>query len=56
MPRSLAVLTALLLTVGTVVLAIVPSQKARADSPNGYCHAVKVYGARGSGESYTDRS
>jgi hypothetical protein len=54
MPRRLAVLTALLITLGTCVLATVPSPRARADSPNGYCHAVKVYGARGSGESYTD--
>jgi hypothetical protein len=36
------------------VLTFTPSQQATAGSPNGYCHAVKVSGVRGSGEACLD--
>jgi hypothetical protein len=55
MPRRIALFAAVLITVGSGVIAIVgPAPEVRADSPNGYCSTVKIIGVRGSGEAYND--
>jgi hypothetical protein len=54
MPHRITVLAAILIALGSGLLAIAPSPRALADSPNGYCSTVKIIGVRGSGEAYHD--